>query len=57
METNYAVLRTKTEQLSDVYNTGRYLDRVRKTTQGLRFVSLICVYDSELIPNSMIYPI
>jgi len=57
METNYAVLRTKTEQLSDVYNTGRYLDRVRKTTQGLRFVSRICVYDSELIPNSMIYPI
>jgi len=57
VETNYAVLRTKTEQLSDVYNTGRYLDRIRKTHQGLRFVSRVCVFDSELIPNSMIYPI
>ncbi len=56
-ETNYAVLRTKTEQLSDVYNTGRYLDRIRKTEQGLRFESRICVFDSEMIPNSLIYPI
>jgi len=56
-ETNYAVLRTKTEQMSDVYNTGRYLDRIRKTQQGLRFESRICVFDSEMIPNSLIYPI
>src|SRR5215469_16892363 len=55
-ETNYAVLRTKTEQMTDVYSTGRYLDRVRRTAQGLRFKSRICVYDSEMIPNSLIYP-
>ncbi|MCX4161033.1 MULTISPECIES: aromatic-ring-hydroxylating dioxygenase subunit beta [Paraburkholderia] len=56
-ETNYAVLRTKCEQMSDVYNTGRYLDRIRKTPAGLRFESRICVFDSEMIPNSLIYPI
>nr|WP_028224636.1 aromatic-ring-hydroxylating dioxygenase subunit beta [Paraburkholderia ferrariae] len=56
-ETNYAVLRTKTEQIGDIYNTGRYLDRIRRTPQGLRFESRICVYDSEMIPNSIIYPI
>lgn len=56
-ETNYAVLRTKTEQMSDVYNTGRYLDRIVRTPHGLRFESRICVYDSEMIPNSLIYPI
>ncbi|WP_409071722.1 aromatic-ring-hydroxylating dioxygenase subunit beta [Burkholderia ubonensis] len=56
-ETNYAVLRTKTEQMSDVYNTGRYLDRIVRTPQGLRFESRVCVYDSEMVPNSLIYPI
>ena len=56
-EANYVVLRTKTEQLSDVYNTGRYIDRIRRTDQGLRFESRICVFDSEMIPNSLIYPI
>ncbi|MCR1768379.1 Salicylate 5-hydroxylase, small oxygenase component [Burkholderia glumae] len=56
-ETNYAVLRTKCEQMSDVYNTGRYLDRIRRTPHGLRFESRICVYDSEMVPNSIIYPI
>jgi len=56
-EANYAVLRTKRDQASDVYNTGRYLDRIRRTPQGLRFESRICVYDSEMIPNSIIYPV
>ncbi|WDD95781.1 aromatic-ring-hydroxylating dioxygenase subunit beta [Burkholderia sp. FERM BP-3421] len=57
VEANYAVLRTKTGQISDVYNTGRYFDRIRKTPEGLRFESRVCVYDSELIPNSIIYPL
>lgn len=55
--TNYAVLRTKSEQATDVYNAGVYLDRIRRTQQGLRFESRICVYDSEMVPNSIIYPI
>jgi len=57
VEANYAVLRTKHNQLSDIYNTGRYFDRIRKTTQGLKFESKLCVFDSELIPNSIIFPI
>ncbi len=56
-EANYAVLRTKRDQASDVYNTGRYYDRIQRTPEGLRFESRICVYDSEMIPNSIIYPI
>lgn len=56
-EANYAVLRTKRDQASDVYNTGRYYDRIQRTPEGLRFVSRTCVYDSEMIPNSIIYPI
>jgi salicylate 5-hydroxylase small subunit len=56
-EANYAVFRTKLSQESTVFNVGRYLDRVRVTTDGLKFESRLCIYDTEMIPNSMIYPI
>ena len=56
-EANYAVFRTKLSELTTVFNVGRYLDLVVRTPQGLRFASRICIYDSELIPNSIIYPI
>jgi salicylate 5-hydroxylase small subunit len=56
-EANYAVFRTKLSQESTVYNVGRYLDRVHITPEGLRFASRLCIYDTEMIPNSLIYPI
>lgn len=56
-EANYAVFRTKLSQESTVFNVGRYLDRIRKTPQGLKFESRVCIYDTEMIPNSIIYPI
>jgi salicylate 5-hydroxylase small subunit len=56
-EANYAVFRTKPEALSTVFNVGRYIDRVVRTSEGLRFQSRLCVFDSETIPNSIIYPI
>lgn len=56
-EANYAVFRTKPNGLSSVFNVGRYLDIVRRTPQGLKFASRLCIYDSEMIPNSIIYPL
>lgn len=56
-EANYAVFRTKLDGLSTVFNVGRYLDTVVCTPQGLKFARRLCVYDSEMIPNSIIYPI
>jgi len=56
-EANYAVFRTKLDALSTVFNVGRYLDTVVRTSEGLRFESRLVVYDSEMIPNSIIYPI
>ena len=56
-EANYAVFRTKLSEPSTVFNVGRYLDVVVRTLQGLKFASRECIYDSELIPNSLIYPI
>jgi salicylate 5-hydroxylase small subunit len=57
VEANYAVFRTKLSEPSTVFNVGRYLDTLRRTPAGLKFESRICVYDSEMIPNSLIYPI
>ena len=56
-EANYAVFRTKLDALSTVFNVGRYLDVVVRTPAGLKFESRLVVYDSEMIPNSIIYPI
>jgi salicylate 5-hydroxylase small subunit len=56
-EANYAVFRTKLSQETTVFNVGRYLDRVRITPEGMKFESRLCIYDTEMIPNSLIYPI
>ena len=56
-EANYAVFRTKLDEPSTVFNVGRYLDVVVPTAEGLKFESRLVVYDSEMIPNSIIYPI
>ena len=56
-EANYAVFRTKLSDTSTVFNVGRYVDVVVRTPEGLKFASRQCIYDSEMIPNSIIYPI
>lgn len=56
-EASYAVFRTKPDGQSTVYNVGRYIDVIRRTGAGLKFESRLCVFDSEMIPNSIIYPI
>jgi salicylate 5-hydroxylase small subunit len=56
-EANYAVFRTKLSQETTVFNVGRYLDVIQRTPDGLKFESRLCIYDTEMIPNSIIYPI
>jgi salicylate 5-hydroxylase small subunit len=56
-EANYAVIRTKLDGESTVFNAGFYRDVIVRTPQGLKFQSRLCVYDSEMIANSVIYPI
>jgi len=57
VQANYVVIRTKAGALSEVYNAGRYVDRIVDDAGTLRFREKLCVFDSELIPNSLIYPI
>ena len=56
-EANYAVFRTKLDEESTVFNVGRYLDIIVQTLEGFKFAERLCIYDSEMIPNSIIYPI
>jgi len=56
-EANYAVFRTKLDKLSTVFNVGRYIDTIVQTPDGLKFAERLVVYDSEMNPNAIIYPI
>ena len=56
-EANYTVIRTKFDGDSTVFNVGYYHDVIVRTPEGLKFQSRLCVYDSEMIANSIIYPI
>jgi salicylate 5-hydroxylase small subunit len=54
---NYLVVRTKAGALSELYSAGRYADVVVRDAGRLLFKEKLCIFDSELIPNSMIYPL
>jgi salicylate 5-hydroxylase small subunit len=56
-QTHYAVFRTRPGDASEVYNVGRYIDQIVRRPAGLKLASRLCVYDSEMVLNSLIYPI
>jgi salicylate 5-hydroxylase small subunit len=56
-QAHYAVFRTRPGDASEVYNVGRYIDEIVRTPAGLKLASRLCVYDSEMVLNSLIYPI
>lgn len=56
-QANYAVFRTRPGSVSEVYNVGRYIDELVQTEHGLKLKSRLCVYDSEMVLNSLIYPL
>lgn len=56
-QANYAVFRTRPGGVSEVYNVGRYVDVLVRVEGALRLQSRTCVYDSEMVLNSLIYPV
>lgn len=56
-QSNYAVFRTRPGGVSEVYNVGRYIDELKRTGGVLKFSRRLCVYDSEMVLNSLIYPV
>ena len=54
---NYLALETLLDETTRVFNTGQYQDRIVVVDGKLRFSEKLCVFDSTLIPNSLIYPL
>lgn len=56
-EASYLVIRTRRDSMPEILSVGRYEDLVVDTAEGLRFAQRLCIFDNDLIPNSLIYPI
>lgn len=57
VEVNYSVIRTKRDVPVEIYSIGRYLDTVSIIGSDMLFSKKFCIFDNDIIPNSMIYPI
>jgi 3-phenylpropionate/cinnamic acid dioxygenase small subunit len=57
VEANFVVLQTLAGDETTLFSTGRYRDVVVTTDDGLRFAEKVAVYDSSLVPTSLIYPL
>ncbi len=56
-QANYLVLQTLAEQPTTLFNAGRYLDTILRDGGRLRFKQRLCIFDSIVVPNSLIVPI
>lgn len=54
---NFAVFETLPNHEPRVFSVGRYQDTVVDTSEGPRFREKLCIYDSDLIPNSLLLPL
>jgi salicylate 5-hydroxylase small subunit len=57
VQASYCVFRTKRDCVPEIYNVGQYVDLIENTDGVLKFTQKFCVFDNDLIPNSLIYPI
>jgi 3-phenylpropionate/cinnamic acid dioxygenase small subunit len=54
---NFALCQTMVDQPSQLFLCGRYHDRVIEDAGSLHFAERICVYDSTIVPTSLVYPV
>lgn len=57
VESNLLVLQTEIDKEPRVLLSGRYLDRLQRVEGRLRFAQRICIYDNNLIFNSVPVPV
>jgi salicylate 5-hydroxylase small subunit len=57
VQASYCVFRTKRDCTPEIFNVGHYKDVIENADGGLKFAQKFCVFDNDLIPNSLIYPI
>ena len=55
---NYCVVEVLADELPRILSIGRYIDVLQRRSDGaLEFVDKRCVYDSVLVPNTIVYPL
>ena len=54
---SFAVFQTMPDQPSELFLCGRCQDRVVDDGGVLRFAERLCIYDSTIVPTSLVYPI
>lgn len=54
---NFALFQSMVDEPSSLFLCGRYHDRVVEDGGALRFAERICVYDSTIVPTSLVYPV
>ena len=55
---NYCVFEVLRDELPRILNVGRYVDVIQRSDDGaLEFKEKRCVYDSVLVPNTIVYPV
>ena len=56
-EAAYVVVRTHRDAMPELLSVGRYLDRLVRLDGRWLIRQRICIFDNDLLPNSLIYPI
>jgi salicylate 5-hydroxylase small subunit len=54
---NFALFQTMPDRPSELFLCGRYQDRIVDDGGTLRFAERLCIYDSTIVPTSLVYPI
>jgi salicylate 5-hydroxylase small subunit len=55
---HFSVIEVLPDELPRILCVGRYLDVIQRRSDGaLEFVEKRCVYDSVLVPNTIVYPV
>jgi 3-phenylpropionate/cinnamic acid dioxygenase small subunit len=57
VQANYAVLQTLPDDETRVFNAGKYVDQLVREDGRLKFKEKLCVFDSILVPGSLIWPL
>lgn len=56
-ESNYVVIQTRTNGESNVFQAGKYCDKVVRTAEGLRYQSKRVIYDTSRVQTLLATPI
>lgn len=54
---NYSVIEVLSDELPRILSVGRYLDVITREGETLCFQEKRCIYDSVLVPNTIVYPL